>query len=60
MNLKKENRRLREQNLMLKLEIWKLETQLENLKSSDRWTHPRSCLHNKDPWESWDYLKDEK
>ena len=60
MNLKKENRKLREQNLMLKLEIWKLETQLESLKSSEQWKHPRSCLHNKDPWENWDYLKDEK
>ena len=55
MSLKKEIRKLREQNLMLKLEIWKLETQLDHLKSSDQWKHPRSCLHNEDPWENWNY-----
>ena len=62
MNHKKENRKLREENFMLKLEIWKLETKLESLKSDQwgHWKHPKSCLHNKDPWENWDYIKDEK
>jgi hypothetical protein len=59
MSLKKENRKLREQNFMLKLEIWKLETKIEEL-TFDQWKHPRSCLHNNDPWENWNYLKNEK
>ena len=53
MSSKKENRKLREENFILKLEIWRLKGLLED-KDLNQWKHPRSCLHNEDPWEHWD------
>ena len=48
MNLKKEVKRLKEENIMLKLENLKLHLKIQELNSE--WAHPRSCLHNDDPW----------
>jgi regulator of replication initiation timing len=48
MNPKKEIRRLKEENIMLKLENLKLKLKIQELNSE--WIHPRSCLHNSDPW----------
>jgi len=48
MNPKKEIRRLKEENIMLKLENLKLKLKIQELNSE--WIHPRSCLYNSDPW----------
>jgi hypothetical protein len=52
MNHKKQNKRLKDENLMLKLEILSLKMKLQS--HTSEWVHPRSCLHNDDPW---GYLK---
>jgi len=55
MSSKRENRKLREENFMLKLEVWRLKGLLESASNDlQSWKHPRSCLHNEDPWEHWD------
>jgi regulator of replication initiation timing len=48
MNLRKEIKKLENENYVLKLENLKLKLKLQELNSE--WTHPRSCLHNSDPW----------
>lgn len=48
MNLKKRIKKLESENIRLKLEILKL--RLEINEKSEEWKHPRSCLHNSDPW----------
>ena len=48
MNHKKKIKKLERENIMLKLKNLKLELQLQELNSE--WAHPRSCLHNDDPW----------
>jgi regulator of replication initiation timing len=45
MNLIKE---LRNEIYMLKLENKHLKLRLEEVNSN--WVHPKSCLHNEDPW----------
>ena len=50
MNHKKELKRLKEENIMLKLENLKLKLKIQELNSECDWKHPRSCLHNSDPW----------
>ena len=49
MNLKKRIRKLKDENFELKLENIKLRIQLQEL--TTEWKHPRSCLHNDDPWQ---------
>ena len=41
-------KKLENENIMLKRENLKLKSQLKELNSE--WMHPRSCLHNSDPW----------
>ena len=41
--LKKENKNLKLQLISLDKGHWEFEN----------WTHPNSCLHNKDPWITW-------
>ena len=48
MNLKKKIKALESENIRLKLEILRLKLDLND--SSSGWKHPRSCLHNSDPW----------
>lgn len=48
MNLKKKIKKLENENIMLKLENLKLKLEMRELNSE--WAHPRSCLHNTDPW----------
>jgi regulator of replication initiation timing len=49
MNLKKEIKKLRKKNLKLQLENMNLRIKLQRL-SCNEWVHPKSCLHNDDPW----------
>ena len=49
MNLKKEIEKLRKKNLKLQLENMNLRIKLQGL-SCNEWVHPKSCLHNDDPW----------
>ncbi len=49
MNPKKQIKHLKEENLKLQLENMKLRIQIQGLTCSE-WAHPRSCLHNDDPW----------
>jgi regulator of replication initiation timing len=48
MNLIKE---LRNEIYMLKLENKHLKLRLEEVNSN--WVHPKSCLHNEDPWKKF-------
>jgi len=48
MNLKRKIKKLENENIMLKLENLKLKLELQEL--NKEWAHPRSCLHNSDPW----------
>jgi regulator of replication initiation timing len=48
MNFRKKLKKLEKENIMLKLENLKLKMELQEL--NREWTHPRSCLHNSDPW----------
>ena len=50
MNLKKQIKKLKEENLKLQLENMKLRIKIQGL-SINEWVHPRSCLHNEDPWD---------
>ncbi len=52
MNLKKKIKKLETENLKLRLEISRLRLDLAGI--SGEWRHPRSCLHNSDPWK---YIK---
>ena len=52
MNIKKRIKKLETENIMLKLKNLKLQLELQEL--NNEWKHPRSCLHNDDPWEHWD------
>ena len=51
MNLKKEIKKLRKKNLKLQLENMNLRIKLQGL-SCNEWVHPKSCLHNDDPWKN--------
>ena len=42
-------RRLENENIMLKLKNKQLKLEIKEL--NNEWAHPRSCLHNDDPWE---------
>ena len=48
MNQKRKIKKLENENIMLKLENLKLKLELQEL--NKEWAHPRSCLHNTDPW----------
>ena len=48
MNPKKQIKHLKDENLRLQLENMKLRIQIQELNND--WAHPRSCLHNDDPW----------
>ena len=48
MNQKKKIKKLEVENTRLKLEILKLKLDIADV--SGEWRHPRSCLHNSDPW----------
>jgi hypothetical protein len=48
MNHQKKIKKLEKENIMLKLENLKLKLELHEL--NKEWVHPRSCLHNSDPW----------
>ena len=52
MNIKKKLKKLESENIMLKLKNLKLQLELQEL--NNEWIHPKSCLHNNDPWEHWD------
>jgi hypothetical protein len=41
-------KKLKQEIYMLKLENLNLKMQLKEL--NNEWIHPRSCLHNTDPW----------
>jgi hypothetical protein len=43
---------LEEENHMLKIEVERLNLELKILRDND-WKHPKSCLHNSDPWATW-------
>ena len=44
-------KKLRDEIYMLKLENNMLKLTLEDLNSN--WVHPKSCLHNEDPWKKF-------
>ena len=44
-------KKLRHEIYMLKLENNMLKLTLEDLNSN--WVHPKSCLHNEDPWKKF-------
>ena len=44
-------KKLKHENYMLKLENMKLKLKLKELNSD--WVHPKSCLHNEDPWKKF-------
>jgi len=50
MNLKKRVNQLERENVKLKLQVLKLQLDLEHMIDLKDWKHPRSCLHNSDPW----------
>jgi hypothetical protein len=45
--------KLKEQIYALKQENKNLKSQLNRSWEFDDWTHPKSCLHNTDPWITW-------
>ena len=47
---------LENENRWLKEEIRRLRHQLGMQKESE-WAHPASCVHNCDPWETWNSQK---
>ncbi len=49
MNLKKQIKKLKNENLNLQLENMRLRIKIQEL-TCNEWVHPRSCLHNDDPW----------
>jgi|TARA_Y100000385_G_C12670615_1_gene457807 hypothetical protein len=51
MNLKKKIKHLERENLNLKLEVLKLKMDIQQMVDIKDWKHPRSCLHNSDPWD---------
>jgi hypothetical protein len=44
--------KLEKENQLLKEEIKKLKLKL-TMKDEKLWAHPKSCIHNCDPWETW-------
>ena len=44
-------KKLKQEIYMLKLENKQLRLRLEEVNSN--WAHPRSCLHNDDPWKQF-------
>jgi len=42
------------ENKWLKEEIRRLRYQL-SMEKENEWAHPKSCVHNCDPWETWQY-----
>jgi len=43
---------LEDENYQLKIEIERLNLELQLTKDYE-WAHPKSCVHNEDPWEKW-------
>jgi len=42
------------ENKWLKEEIRRLRHQI-SMERKEEWAHPESCVHNCDPWETWQY-----
>jgi len=50
-NLKVEIEKLKDRIFVLEVENEKLKLELQ-VREED-WAHPKSCVHNSDPWKTW-------
>jgi len=50
-NLKAEIEKLKNRIFVLEVENEKLKLELQS--REEDWAHPKSCVHNCDPWKTW-------
>ena len=50
-NLKAEIEKLKDRIFVLEVENEKLKLELQS--REEDWGHPKSCVHNCDPWKTW-------